>query len=240
MLMMLSKKNNRAKEASPKDQQTIDERLNSIRAGVLGSNDGILTVVGVVFSVAAATPNRFTIMIAALADLMACALSMASGEYASVSAQSDSEKVVVKKEEELLKTNYPEQYQVVVDHYVERGVTVSTSEAIAEELMNKKPLATILSIKYDMTLGHYMNPWQAAWASLFSASLGGLLPLLALVLAPTAYQFFATIMATVVAVGITGLLSAKLSNGLVGRAIVRNILIGVVTIAIHYGIGMFF
>ncbi|MDF7626353.1 VIT family protein [Lactobacillaceae bacterium L1_55_11] len=223
-----------------KDQMTIDERLNAIRAGVLGSNDGILTVVGVVFSVAAATTNRFTIMIAALADLLACALSMASGEYASVSAQSDSEKVVVEKERKALAQNPKAGWQVVVDHYVERGVSVTTSQKIADELMNKKPLATILSVKYDLTLGHYMNPWQAAWASLFSASLGGALPLFALVLAPVSYQLVATIGATVLAVGLTGFLSAKLSNGLVARAIVRNIVIGMITIVIHFGIGKLF
>ena len=228
------------KNKKNKDHMTIDERLNAIRAGVLGSNDGILTVVGVVFSVAAATTNRFTIMIAALADLLACALSMASGEYASVSAQSDSEKVVVVKEQELLKTDFQKQFDVIVDHYVERGVTLSTSQAIANELMTKKPLESIMSIKYDMTLGHYMKPWQAAWASLFSAALGGSLPLLALVITPIAYQFPATILATVIAVAITGLMSAKLSNGMVMRAIVRNIIIGLITIVIHFGIGKLF
>ncbi|CAH1850216.1 VIT1/CCC1 transporter family protein [Convivina praedatoris] len=228
------------KNKKNKDPMSIDERLNAIRAGVLGSNDGILTVVGVVFSVAAATTNRFTIMIAALADLLACALSMASGEYASVSAQSDSEKVVVVKEQELLKTDFQKQFDVIVNHYVERGVTHSTSQAIAKELMTKKPLESILSIKYDMTLGHYMNPWQAAWASLFSAALGGSLPLLALVITPIAYQFPATILATVIAVAITGLMSAKLSNGMVVRAIVRNIIIGLITIVIHFGIGKLF
>ena len=82
---------------SEKTKQTMDEKLNSLRAGVLGSNDGILTVVGVLFSVAAATTNQFTIFIAGLSDLLACAFSMASGEYASVSTQKDTEKAVVEK-----------------------------------------------------------------------------------------------------------------------------------------------
>ena len=89
-----------------KQHQTMDEKLNTLRAGVLGSNDGILTVVGVLFSVAAATTDQFTIFIAGLADLLACAFSMASGEYASVSTQKDTEKAAVAKEERLLKTNY--------------------------------------------------------------------------------------------------------------------------------------
>ena len=80
------------------------KKLNTLRAGVLGSNDGILTVVGVLVSVAAATSDRFTIFIAGLSDLLACAFSMASGEYASVSTQKDTEKAAVAKEEQLLKT----------------------------------------------------------------------------------------------------------------------------------------
>lgn len=88
-----------------KTHQTMEERLNAIRAGVLGSNDGILTVVGVLFSVGATTSNQFTIFIAGLADLLACALSMASGEYASVSSQADAEKVVVDRETQRLRVN---------------------------------------------------------------------------------------------------------------------------------------
>ena len=78
-------------------KQTMEEKLNTLRAGVLGSNDGILTVVGVLVSVAAATSYRFTIFIAGLSDLLACAFSMASGEYASVSTQKDTEKAAVAK-----------------------------------------------------------------------------------------------------------------------------------------------
>lgn len=231
---------NQTKHAAQQDQATMDERLNAIRAGVLGSNDGVLTVVGVLFSVAAATTNHFAIFIAGLADLLACALSMASGEYASVSAQSDSEKVVVAQERQLLATDFEQQRQTVVSFYVGRGVTPDTATAIADELLAKKPLATMLSVKYDLTLGHYMNPWSAAWASMFSAALGGALPLIALIWAPVSYQFLATIGATVVAVALTGLLSAKISHGLVRRAMIRNVVIGLITIAIHYGIGRFF
>ncbi|KDA49072.1 MULTISPECIES: VIT family protein [Leuconostoc] len=219
---------------------TMDERLNAIRAGVLGANDGILTVVGVLFSVAAATTNHFAIFIAGLADLLACALSMASGEYASVSSQSDSEKVVVAREKKLLHDDFEGQRRSVADFYVERGVSQNTALAIADELLVKKPLETVLSVKYDLTLGHYMNPWSAAWSSLFSAAIGGVFPLAALILVTGRYQFVATIGATVVAVALTGFLSAKISNGLIKRAVIRNIIIGLVTVAIHFGIGELF
>lgn len=118
---------------SEKTKQTMDEKLNSLRAGVLGSNDGILTVVGVLFSVAAATTNQFTIFIAGLSDLLACAFSMASGEYASVSTQKDTEKAVVEKERQLLKTDFEGELHAVQRHYMTLGVTEETAMAIARD-----------------------------------------------------------------------------------------------------------
>ena len=191
-----------------KQTATMDERLNTLRAGVLGSNDGILTVVGVLFSVAVATPNIFTIFIAGLSDLLACAFSMASGEYASVSSQRDAESSSVEKERYLLKND-----------------------------LAKKPLETMVSIKYNIELNHYMNPWSAAFSSLFSAALGGLFPLLTMSLTSGIYRWPATILAVIVSVGLTGFLSAKLGDGKVKVAVIRNIIIGILTMIIHYAMG---
>lgn len=221
-----------------KPSQTMDEKLNSLRAGVLGSNDGILTVVGVLFSVAVATTNQFTIFIAGLSDLLACAFSMASGEYASVSTQKDTEQSVVRKEKELLKTNYKQQLQTVSDYYVDQGVTKQTADKIADDLMKKKPLETIVNIKYDLQLGHYMNPWDAAFSSLFSAAAGGIFPLVAMTVTPVAYQWQATILAVCFSVALTGFMSARLGNGLVKNAMIRNVLVGIITMIIHYSLGM--
>ncbi|MDH5105088.1 VIT family protein [Lentilactobacillus diolivorans] len=221
-----------------KSSQTMDEKLNTLRAGVLGSNDGILTVVGVLFSVAVATTNQFTIFIAGLSDLLACAFSMASGEYASVSTQKDTEKSVVTREEKLLKTDYQKQLNVVADYYVDQGVTKGTAQKIAKDLMSKKALETIVNVKYDLQLGHYMNPWDAAFSSLFSASAGGIFPLAAMTLTPVAYQWPATILAVCLSVALTGYLSARLGNGLVKTAIIRNVIVGIITMIIHYSLGM--
>ena len=221
-------------------QTTMSEKLNTIRAGVLGSNDGILTVVGVLFSVGAATTNQFTILIAGLADLMACALSMASGEYASVSSQADAEKVVVALEQDRIQVNPNSVQQDIYNFYHEQGLSETTADKIANELMRKNPLATILKVKYDVSLGHYVGPWSAAFSSLFCAALGGFLPLIAMYMAPVKWQFLATIGATVIAVALTGLLSARLGNGFPKRAIIRNIIIGIITITIHYSIGKLF
>ncbi|UQS86253.1 VIT family protein [Nicoliella spurrieriana] len=220
-----------------KSKQTMAERLNTLRAGVLGSNDGILTVVGVLFSVAIATTNSFTIFIAGLSDLLACAFSMASGEYASVSSQRDAEAAAVQAEQKLLKQDLAGETKIVQQYYVDRGITAATAKEIADELIAKKPLETMVSVKNNIQLGHYMNPWNAAFSSLFSAALGGILPLAAMSLLPTSVEWPGTIIAVIISVAITGFLSAKLGNGLVKTAIIRNIIIGILTMIIHYSVG---
>jgi len=223
-----------------KEKQTMSEKLNTLRAGVLGSNDGILTVVGVLFSVAAATNNQFTIFIAGLSDLLACAFSMASGEYASVSTQKDTEKSAVAQEAALLKSNYADQEAAVQKFYEERGVSAETSLAIAQDLMHKDALATVVNVKEDIQLGHYMNPWNAAFSSLIAASLGGAFPLIAMSLFSTAWQWPATIVSVLLSVTLTGFLSAKLGHGLVRTAIIRNVIVGIITMFIHYYVGQLF
>ena len=113
-----------------KKANIMAEKLNTIRAGVLGSNDGILTVVGVLFSVGAATTNQFTILLAGLADLLACALSMASGEYASVSSQADAQKVVVVDEKKRIKKQPDQVQQDIYQFYYDQGLTEVTAHKI--------------------------------------------------------------------------------------------------------------
>lgn len=221
-------------------KQTMEEKLNTLRAGVLGSNDGILTVVGVLVSVAAATTDRFTIFIAGLSDLLACAFSMACGEYASVSTQRDTEESAVNTEQRLLKTDFAGELATVKQYYVDKGVTPATSMAIAKDLLSKKPLEMMVRIKYDIELGHVLSPWDAAFSSLFSAAAGGLFPLMAMTFAPNAYKWYAVILAVVLTSALTGFISSKLGNGPVKVAVIRNIIIGLITITIHYGVGKLF
>ncbi|KRL57438.1 VIT1/CCC1 transporter family protein [Furfurilactobacillus rossiae] len=230
-------------QASPtkpkkRTKMTMAERLNTLRAGVLGSNDGILTVVGVLFSVAVATTNQFTIFIAGLSDLLACAFSMASGEYASVSSQKDTERAAVAQESELLKTQPDQEAAIVRDYYVSRGVTKQTAQEITDELMTKNPLGTLARIKYDLELGHYMNPWNAAFSSLIAASTGGIFPLFAMTFSPVSIQWPMTILAVTLSVALTGYLSAKLGDGLTKTAIIRNVIVGLITMFIHYRVGL--
>lgn len=223
-----------------RQKQTMEEKLNTLRAGVLGSNDGILTVVGVLVSVAAATSDRFTIFIAGLSDLLACAFSMACGEYASVSTQRDTEESAVAKEERLLKSNFQAELDAVKQYYVNKGVTPTTSMKIAQDLLSKKPLETVVRVKYDIELGHFLSPWDAAFSSLFSAAAGGIFPLMAMTFAPADFKWVAVILAVVLTSALTGFISSKLGNGLVKVAVIRNIIIALITVAIHYGVGRLF
>lgn len=222
------------------ERRNLDAELNAVRAGVLGSNDGILTVVGVLFSLGAATTNQWTWFIAALTDLLACALSMSAGEYASVSAQADAEKVALKEARELLAKLPKQAHAQISDFYQQRGLQTATADQIATDLMKKKPLGTLLWIRDGLIPGEFMNPWVAAGASFIAALLGGSLPLVTMWLTPNPWKFFGTIVATVVAVGLTGVLSAQLGHGFVKRAVYRNIAIGLITICLHYLIGLVF
>lgn len=225
-----------------KKRKNMDNWLNTLRAGVLGANDGILTVVGVLFSVAAATTNSFTIFIAGLSDLLACAFSMSAGEYASVSSQRDTEKSVVGQERLILETQPEDEKDRVARFYEVKGVHVDTAKAIADELLTKKDqaLSTVVSIKYNLDLDNYLNPWQAAVASLISAASGGIFPLVAMTFAPAGYQLAATIIAVLLAVSLTGYLSARLGNGIPKKAMIRNIVVGIITMFIHYYVGKLF
>lgn len=227
-------------QVQEKKQQSLAMRANTLRAGVLGANDGILTVVGVLFSVGAVTTDSFTLFIAGLADLLAVAFSMAGGEYASVSSQKDTEAAAVATEARLLKTNFADERQAVITDYTTRGVSQQTAEAIADELMKKRALPTVVGVKYDLDPDELMNPWMAALASLICAALGGILPLAALTFLPGIWRWVGTIIATIIAVGLTGLFSAKLGHGFVQNAVIRNIFIGIITMFIHYGIGRLF
>lgn len=223
-----------------RQHQTLESKVNALRAGVLGSNDGILTVVGVLFSVGAATTNYFVILLAGLADLVACALSMAAGEYASVSVQRDTEEAVVATAEKLLKTNPQACEKTIQNYYHDKGVTLQTAGEIAHELMQKNHaqiLATYVKIKYSITVGEYLNPWTALFSSLCSAALGGLFPLVAMTFAPSEWRWVATILAVIVSVGLTGAISAKLGHGIIKKAVWRNIVVGILTMAIHYYLG---
>jgi vacuolar iron transporter family protein len=209
-------------------------RLNWLRAGVLGANDGIVSVAGIVVAVAAASGSRSAVLTAGLAGLVAGAVSMALGEYVSVSSQRDSEAALIAKEErELAETPGPELAELA-DLYRAKGLSEATARQVAEELTARDPLAAHLDAELRLDLSDLADPWQAAVASATAFTLGALLPLLAILLP---YRIPVTVVAVLVALGTAGAVSARLGGSPVGRAVRRVVVGGALGLAVTYGIG---
>ncbi|MDR0200078.1 MAG: VIT1/CCC1 transporter family protein [Streptococcaceae bacterium] len=172
-----------------KREMTLAERLNVLRAGVLGANDGIVSVAGVVIGVAAAGQSNSVILLAGLAALLAGAFSMAGGEYVSVSTQRDTEMAVSQ------------------DH----------------------------DFDYEI---EYTNPWHAAFSSFVSFTIGSILPLVAVYFTPAGLKVWITAGAVVIALFFTGYISARLGDAPTRPAVIRNIVVGILTMAVTYGIGL--
>jgi VIT1/CCC1 family predicted Fe2+/Mn2+ transporter len=215
----------------------ITSRLNWLRAGVLGANDGIVSVAGIVLGVAGATTSRSAIVTAGIAGLAAGALSMAVGEYVSVSTQRDTERALIEQERRELREMPEEEQDELASIYVEKGLTPQLASDVAEQLTAHDALAAHADAELHIDLDELTNPWIAAIASLVSFICGALLPLLAIALPTTGARVWITIVSVVVALAITGRTSARLGDAPVARAVARNVVGGLVAMIITYAIG---
>ncbi|EUJ28852.1 membrane protein [Listeria floridensis FSL S10-1187] len=218
-------------------KMTLSERLNVLRAGVLGANDGIVSVAGIVIGVAGAGTSTLTILISGVAGLLAGALSMAGGEYVSVSTQKDTEKSLVAKEEEALHTDYQGELEKLIEIYKGKGLSHESAEKVAEELMKNDALGVQAQEVLGFKLNDYANPFSAALSSLFAFSIGAILPLLTIVLLPESIRIWFTFIAVLIALAITGYTSAYLGNAPTKPAVLRNCLVGMLTMIITYVVG---
>jgi len=221
-------------------ERTSNSTLNWLRAAVLGANDGIVSVSSIIFGVAGATDSRHTIFIAGLAGLVAGAFSMAVGEYVSVSSQSDAEKVFIHKEKKRLRDDPDHELDGLVDAYTAKGVSEKTALQVAKELTAKNPLDAHLDIEFNMDEEDINNPIHAAIASFVSFTVGALVPLLAMLAASEGWRIPVTFIAVIVALCVTGYLSAKIGDAKRGRAVLRVVLGGIVAMVATYIIGKLF
>lgn len=215
----------------------LGERSNRIRAAVLGANDGIVSIAGLVLGVAGATTDEKVILFTGLAGLVAGALSMATGEYVSVSSQRDTESAAVAKEVRELAENPEGELQELTGLYMKRGLSHDLAHQVAIELTAYDALAAHAEVELNIQPGEYVNPWSAALSSMLAFTLGALIPLLAIVLSPAAARVGVTVVAVVVALAVTGFLSARLSGSSTATAVARNIAGGSLAMAITYGVG---
>jgi vacuolar iron transporter family protein len=211
--------------------------LNWLRAAVLGANDGIVSVAGIVIGVAGATSARGPIFTAGLAGLVAGAVSMALGEYVSVSSQRDSERAQIKQEKgELAAT--PEAELTAL--YEAKGLSAATARTVAAELTSHGALAAHLDAELHIDPADIPSPVQAAAASALSFASGALLPLLAILLPPAALRVPVTFAVVLIALGLAGALSARLGGSSIRRAVLRLVIGGALGLAFTYGIGHLF
>jgi VIT1/CCC1 family predicted Fe2+/Mn2+ transporter len=224
----------------PHHHGSLGERLNWLRAGVLGANDGIVSVAGLVVGVAGATPERTAIMVAGVASLVAGALSMAGGEYVSVSTQRDTEQAALRLERYELETMPEAEERELAGIYEEKGLSPDLAAEVARELTANDPLEAHAEAELGIDPDDLTSPWHAAWASLVAFTCGGLLPLVAILLPPVAWRVWACAGAVVVGLVLTGWLSARLGNAVVRRAIVRNVGVGALTMVVAYLVGVLF
>ena len=215
-------------------------RLNWLRAAVLGANDGIVSVAGIVLGVAGATSARGPIFTAGLAGLVAGAVSMALGEYVSVSSQRDTETALMAKERSELRQMPDAELAELTALYEAKGVSPQTAAQVAKELTAHDALAAHAEAELNIDPEDLANPWQAAAASAASFSFGALLPLLAILLPPVAWRVPVTFIAVLIALGVAGALSAHIGGSNVRRAVLRVVVGGAAGLAFTYGIGHLF
>ena len=179
---------------------------------MLGANDGIVSTAGIVVGVAAATVARVPIMTAGIAGLVAGAVSMALGEYVSVSAQRDTEEALLRTECQELQDDPAAELDELAALYEAKGLSAATARTVAEELTDHDPFAAHAEVELGFDLAELTNPWQAALSSAFSFSVGALLPLMAILAAPVALRIPVTVVAVLLALVITGAVSAALAG----------------------------
>lgn len=223
-----------------KDTQPTNRLLNAMRAAVLGANDGIVSTASVAMGVAGATTDDRAIMTAGFAALIAGALSMAVGEYVSVSSQSDAEKAFIAREKAMLASDPEGQLRELAHEYEKHGISSKQAAQIAQELTAKDPLKAHLRMHFGIDPDDVNSPTQAAVASLVAFTAGGLVPFLAVVFAPSEHRIWMTMIAVVIALFATGYLSATAGNASRTRAVLRVVIGGVIAMVATYYIGVLF
>lgn len=216
----------------------LASKLNWLRAGVLGANDGIMSTSGILMGVAGATTDAATILLTGVAAVVAGSISMAGGEYTSVSAQRDSELAALEVERAELAAQPELELRELTWFYEQKGLSYGTAKAVADELTAKDALKAHAEAELGIELGAHASPMAAAISSFVAFSAGGILPLIAVTGPWVEQRIPVTVGAVVLALVITGYVGAKIGGAKAFRPIMRNVLISLATMGVTYGIGM--
>lgn len=223
-----------------KQKQSLAQKINVLRASVMGANDGIISVAGIVIGVAAATSNRYAILIAGLSGALAGTISMCMGEYVSVSTQKDSQKMALISERERLAEDYQGEFAYVAERYREQGIAPELAHQATTELMEKDALGTLIQERHGFNPHDFTSPYAAALASLLSFPLGSVLPMVAVMVTAPSRRIWATMVAVLIALCLTGYLAAVLGQAARVKSVVRNVCAGLLTMGVTFVIGQLF
>lgn len=211
--------------------------LNWLRAGVLGANDGIVSTAAIIFGVAGASANHSTIMLVGIASVAAGALSMAAGEYVSVSTQRDLERTELAQQRADLE-RYPErELKVLARLFEQRGVEPGIAVEVAKQMSAKDALAVHARAELGLDPEAVTNPWSASFSSLISFIIGGAVPVFALLSSPRTIAIWVAGASVVAAMILTGVIAAHLGRIPLIRSVVRNVAGGLLAMAVTYGVG---
>ncbi|MET7311100.1 VIT1/CCC1 transporter family protein [Streptomyces sp. NPDC005134] len=215
----------------------LGARLNWLRAAVLGANDGVVSTAGLVVGVAGATGDRSALLTAGLAGLLAGSMSMAAGEYVSVSTQRDSEQAALATEKRELQETPEAELAELTGLLEGKGLSREVAREAALQLTERDALRAHAEVELGIDPDDLTNPWHAAGASCLAFTAGALLPLLAIVLPPASLRLVITVLAVLAALALTGWWSARLGDAAVGRAVLRNMGGGAVAMGVTYAAG---
>ncbi|WP_406434280.1 VIT family protein [Streptomyces sp. NBC_00631] len=215
----------------------LGSRLNWLRAAVLGANDGIVSTAGIVVGVAGATPDRNALLTAGLAGLLAGSMSMAAGEYVSVSTQRDSELAALAQEKRELREQPEAELEELTELLERRGLTREVAREAAVQLTERDALRAHARVELGIDPDELTNPWNAAVASFLAFTVGALLPLLAIVLPPADWRLPVTVGSVLAALVLTGWSSARLGAAAAGPAVLRNMAGGALAMGVTYAAG---
>lgn len=211
--------------------------LNWLRAGVLGANDGVVSTAAIIFGVAGASASHATIMLAGIAAVAAGALSMAAGEYVSVSTQRDLEVAELARQKADIERDPEREVQQLARLFEQRGVEPRLAEEVSRQMSAKDALSVHARAELGIDPDAVTNPWAAALASLVAFTIGGLIPILAMLLSPGPAEIWISGAAVLVAMALTGAVSARLAQIPVGPSVFRNMAGGLLAMAVTYGVG---
>lgn len=215
----------------------LGSRLNWLRAAVLGANDGIVSTAGLVVGVAGASDARSALLTAGLSGLLAGSMSMAAGEYVSVSTQRDSELSALAQERRELHEQPEAELAELTALLAARGLSQDVAREAAEQLTARDALRAHARVELGIDPDALTNPWHAAGASFLAFTVGALLPLLAIVLPPASSRLWITVLSVLAALTLTGWWSARLGAAPPTRAILRNVGGGALAMAVTYAAG---